>query len=82
MHPEQYRLLRRKEASVYLKTRYGIDRAPATLAKLACVGGGPVFRKAGRIPLYAPDGLDDWAASILSAPVHSTSELTARPSAG
>ncbi len=69
------RPLRRNEASIYLYENHGIRRAVGTLAKLAVVGGGPRFRVAGRIPLYAPDDLDAWAESILSPLVNSTSEL-------
>jgi hypothetical protein len=61
------RLLRRKAASDYLREIHGLERAPSTLAKLAVIGGGPVFRRAGRIPLYSPDDLDCWAESLLSA---------------
>ena len=43
--------LRRKDAADYLKNRYGFGAA-RTLAKLACIGGGPVFRKAGAAALY------------------------------
>jgi hypothetical protein len=68
------RRLRRTEASEYLKETWGIDRAPATLAKLATIGGGPKFEKANRIPLYAPQFLDEWARSILSPPMTSTSD--------
>ena len=68
------RRLRRSEASKYLKDEWGIERAPATLAKLAVVGGGPHFEKAGRVPLYAPEFLDDWARSLLSPPLASTSD--------
>jgi hypothetical protein len=68
------RLLRRKAASEYLAAHWGVSRAPATLAKLATIGGGPVFRRIGRIPLYASEDLDEWVASKLSAPMHSTSE--------
>ena len=39
-----------------------------TLAKLACVGGGPCFRKAGRWPLYSPADLDAWARDLLGQP--------------
>ena len=74
MSPVQ-RPLRRNEASSYLFDRWGISRKPATLAKLACVGGGPRFRRANRAILYAPTDLDTWANSILSPPVNSTSEL-------
>ncbi len=68
------RPLRRSEASEYLKEKWGIDRAPATLAKLASIGGGPRFQKANRIPIYPPEFLDAWAASILSPPLNSTSD--------
>jgi hypothetical protein len=66
--------LRRKAASQYLLERHGIERAPATLAKIAVTGGGPPFSHAGRIPLYAPDDLDQWALSLIRGPVCSTSE--------
>jgi hypothetical protein len=65
--------LRRKQASAYLRDRYGLERAPATLAKLAVIGGGPPFRRLNRIPLYTPADLDKWVASKLSGRMHSTS---------
>ena len=68
------KLLRRKAASDYLRETHGLERAPSTLAKLAVIGGGPIFRHAGRIPLYSPEDLDAWAESLLSAPMRSTSE--------
>jgi hypothetical protein len=68
------KLLRRKEASKYLKETWGLDRAPSTLAKLAVIGGGPIFRRAGRFPLYSTDDLDEFATSLLSPPMRSTSE--------
>jgi hypothetical protein len=67
--------MRRREASDYLKTVWGIDRAPTTLAKLACIGGGPSFRHCHRTPLYPSDSLDDWAKSILSPLKSSTSDV-------
>lgn len=69
-----FKLLRRKAASDYLHEIYGLDRAPTTLAKLAVVGGGPIFRRVGRVPLYSTDDLDEWVASKLSGPMRSTSE--------
>jgi len=69
-----HKLLRRKAASDYLRETYGLERAPSTLAKLAVIVGGPVFRRAGRVPLYDRADLDAWAASLLSAPMRSTSE--------
>lgn len=71
------RPLRRAEAATYLLETHGIRRAVGTLAKLAVVGGGPRFRVAGRTPLYTSDDLDDWAASITTPAVRSTSELRA-----
>src|SRR5262249_49510839 len=71
------KLLRRKAASDYLRETHGLERASSTLAKLAVIGGGPIFRRAGRIPLYSPEDLDAWAESLLSAPMRSTSEAAA-----
>ena len=66
--------LRRHAAADYLKSKYGFG-ARATLAKLATVGGGPKFRKLGRIPLYTEEWLDDWAEASLGQPMSSTSEI-------
>jgi hypothetical protein len=74
MHPQQYPRRRRAEASSYLKEKWGIDRKPSTLAKLACIGGGPRFEVAGRFPLYTDPELDAWARSILSPLKSSTSD--------
>ena len=71
---EPHRFLRRKEASAYLQKTYGLIRAPSTLAKLAVIGGGPVFRRINRIPLYSTKDLDDWVTSKLSGPMRSTSD--------
>jgi hypothetical protein len=68
------RLLRRYEASAYLKATWGLDRAVATLNKLACIGGGPAFRMDGRVPLYAPIDLDDWARSRIGPKLRSSSD--------
>ncbi|OHD05060.1 DNA-binding protein [Sphingopyxis sp. RIFCSPHIGHO2_12_FULL_65_19] len=65
--------LRRNQAADYLQERYGFGTTE-TLAKLACIGGGPRFRKLGRFPVYTADDLQAWADSRLSDPVASTSE--------
>lgn len=66
--------LRRPQAGEYLREKYGFG-SPRTLAKLACVGGGPRFRKAGtRIALYEREELDYWALSRVSAPIRHTAE--------
>lgn len=41
---------------------------------MAVSGGGPEFRKFGRIPLYEPAALDRWIESRLSPVLTSTSE--------
>jgi hypothetical protein len=69
------RLLRRSKAAQYITDTYGIPCSPKTLAKYACVGGGPPFRRAGRFPLYPVSGLDGWAKSKIGPLVRSTSEL-------
>ena len=59
----------------HITDTYGIPCSPKTLAKYACVGGGPPFRLAGRFPLYPVSGLDAWAQSKIGPLVRSTSEL-------
>jgi hypothetical protein len=71
--------LRRDKAASYLQERYGAY-TKETLAKLACVGGGPRFQKLGRYPVYIAEDLDAWVLSRMSPPVHSTSELFAAAS--
>jgi len=51
--------------------------AEKTLAELAVIGGGPPFRRIGRIPLYEVEELDRWIEAQLSPPVASTTELRA-----
>lgn len=73
MHASPARqFMRRRDAAKYL-TEHGFPVAANTLMKLASVGGGPVFRKFGRWPVYQPADLDDWARSRLSEPMRSTS---------
>jgi hypothetical protein len=71
--------LRRQAAAEYLRTHWGIPCSPKTLAKLACIGGGPIYRLYGRIPLYSHAQLDAFAEAKLSKPVRSTSEYEAKP---
>ena len=68
--------LRRADAARYIREAHGIPCATATLAKYACIGGGPAFRKAGKFPIYARDDLDNWARSRFGEPVQSTSALS------
>lgn len=73
---DQKQYLRRAEAAAYLQERYGAYKTQ-TLAKLAVTGGGPRFRKMGAFAYYSAVDLDTWAASRMSEPVHSTTELAA-----
>jgi hypothetical protein len=67
------RRLSRREASEFL-TQIGYKTATSTLAKLACVGGGPVYRCFGRKAVYSPADLITWAESRCSEPKRSTSD--------
>ena len=71
--------LDRRQAAQFLTDR-GYRTAPATLAKLACVGGGPVFRSFGRKPLYQPADLLAWAHGRTTGVRRSTSDPGTRPS--
>jgi len=66
--------LRRRAAAEYVRQRWGVPCSEKTLAKLACVGGGPTYRLFGRIPLYTHADLDEFALAKISKPVRSTSE--------
>jgi hypothetical protein len=73
--------LRRAQAAAYIEATYGFPCSRQWLAKLAVIGGGPVYRKAGRIPIYAPEDLDAWALARIGAPRRSTSDVSV-PSKG
>jgi hypothetical protein len=66
----------RKAASAYLLDTWGLKRSANYLAKLAVIGGGPAFRKAGRDPLYTAEDLDAWATSLIGPRLHSTAEIS------
>ena len=66
--------LRRWEASEYLELVHGIRLATATLAKLACGGGGPAYHKSVRTPLYPREELDRWATKRLGGLVRNSSD--------
>jgi len=73
------RRLGRKEAAQFL-TDQGYKTAPATLAKLACIGGGPPFASFGRRPLYLEADLLVWAQGRTTGPRRSTSDPGTRRS--
>jgi hypothetical protein len=66
--------LRRDKAAQHVRETWGLPCSTRWLAKLAVAGGGPIFRKAGRTPIYAPADLDAWAQSRIGAPKKSTSD--------
>lgn len=72
MAPRPY--LNRKKVSEYLLTQHGLKRSPKYLAKLASVGNGPAFHKAGRDALYSPVDLDAWAAKVIGPGAFSATE--------
>lgn len=57
---EQAKYLRRAEAADYVRQHWGFPCSHAHLHKLSSVGGGPVFRRAGRWPMYLKADLDEW----------------------
>jgi len=65
--------LDRRQAAQFLTER-GYRTAPATLAKLACIGGGPTFQSFGRKPLYREADLLQWAGARTTGPRRSTSD--------
>jgi hypothetical protein len=71
--------LRRSDAAAYVTEEYGFPCSRQWLAKLAVIGGGPVFRKAGRYPVYEPSELDRWAEARIGPPQSSTSEVGRDP---
>ncbi len=71
---EAVRFLRRSDAANYIQTTFGFSCSRQWLAKLAVTGGGPVYRKAGRTPIYAPADLDAWARARIGEPQRSTSD--------
>jgi hypothetical protein len=74
------RLLRRTQASQFLKETWSVSVSPQTLAKLAVIGGGPPYRKCGPYPLYDPDDLNAWVLETKLGPKQrSTSEWACHP---
>ena len=71
--------LDRRQAADFLTAR-GYRTAAATLAKLASIGGGPMFESFGRKPLYREAELLAWAQAKTTGPRRSTSDPGAVPS--
>ena len=64
-----------KAAAKYLLDHHGTPTAERSLHKLASIGGGPPYRKWGKIRVYETEDLDAWVESRLSQKVGSSSEL-------
>lgn len=64
--------LTRGQAAEYC-IKQGLPVSPKTLAKYACVGGGPKFRKFGTMRvIYKIEDLDEWIKRRLSKTFSST----------
>jgi hypothetical protein len=70
-------LRRRALAAQYLRDRWGLPCSTGTLANLAVSGTGPLYRLAGRFPVYAQEDLDAWAQERLSEPRRSAAKYRA-----
>jgi hypothetical protein len=62
------------QAAAQRLAELGVRRSPATLRKLRCTGGGPIFRRLGAKPVYTEPDLIVWIKEQLSGPLGSTSE--------
>lgn len=69
--------LRRAEAADYVRQHWGLPCSHAYLQKLASVGGGPVFQRAGRWPMYLEADLDAWVDAKISGPLKKASDTPA-----
>ena len=68
-------LLRPPAAAAYLRGKYGFG-AKRTLDKLRVIGGGPLYRRFGRMILYEIESLDAWATARLGPLQRSTSDCS------
>jgi hypothetical protein len=68
--------LTRREAAAHLLEKFGTPGSisPATLAKLAVIGGGPAIHRFGRKVGYLARDLDAWMATRFSGPLKNTSD--------
>jgi hypothetical protein len=71
------RFMRTPAAGAYLQGEYGIGAA-RTLGKYRCIGGGPPYRRLGRIVVYNQEDLDAWAQAKLGPLQRSTSDTSQR----
>jgi hypothetical protein len=62
------------EAADFLHHHMHLPTSPATLAKLRCVGGGPVYQKFGRVIRYRVSRLREYGETRISGERRSTSD--------
>ena len=68
--------LRRDDAAAYVRQKHKTGCTAGYLAKLASVGGGPVFHRLhNRWAVYTEEDLDSWALSRISGPMRKASDL-------
>ena len=67
------RYISRAEAALHLTNQRGLRVSKNTLQKWVTTGGGPVYRRFGKIAVYLVADLDAWAEQKLSAPLLSSS---------
>jgi hypothetical protein len=65
----------RKDASAYLKARWGLSCVVYTLARYAANGTGPEYQRVGPRAVYAREALDQWAKTKLTAPGRKAADL-------
>jgi hypothetical protein len=70
-------LLRPPAAAAYLRGKFGFG-AKRTLDKLRVIGGGPLYRRFGRMILYEIESLDAWATARLGPLQRSASDCSVR----
>jgi|JI10StandDraft_1071094.scaffolds.fasta_scaffold13845_7 hypothetical protein len=58
--------LTREEAAEFIGL-HGLPCSPRTLAKLACLGGGPRYRRYGRNAIYTEADLEQWMEQKLDS---------------
>ena len=63
----------REEAAQYLRANYKFG-SKRTLDKLATMGGGPEYQKAGPRAIYTDEALDRYALAKIGPPQLSTAE--------
>jgi hypothetical protein len=65
MSDQKPQLLRRKQASEYLREIWGLERTVGTLTQDAFHGRGPDFVYINGVPYYQPSAIDAWIEAQL-----------------